>query len=281
MRIIDAQVHVYERDSARRPWRGRLHGPDEVTGADQIALMDAHGVDGAVCVSTWSTYHDDTSYAQEVHASFPGRFRLVAPIDVRIPGAGARVAAWAKVPGAAGIRILLVTSSGRVEHDDVDLTGAIRAAAEHGLPVCLHAWGHPELVDQVARSHPSAQLVLDHLGLPQPLTGPAPAAPFDDLPKVLALAGHPNLHVKLTGVCTMSTLGHPFEDIWQPVASVLGAFGAERCLWGTDWTRAQHLVSYVDALTTFARFMPMSPEQRAAIMGGTAMRLFGWDDVGN
>ncbi|MDP6716264.1 MAG: hypothetical protein QF368_16800, partial [SAR202 cluster bacterium] len=44
---IDVQVHAYERNSPERPWAGFLDGPDEVTGDDMVAAMDAVGVDGA------------------------------------------------------------------------------------------------------------------------------------------------------------------------------------------------------------------------------------------
>ena len=48
---IDSQVHAYERDRPERPWQGTLAGPDEVTGDDMVAAMDAVGVDGALLVS--------------------------------------------------------------------------------------------------------------------------------------------------------------------------------------------------------------------------------------
>ena len=44
---IDSQVHAYERNRPERPWSGFLTGPDEVTGDDMVAAMDAVGVDGA------------------------------------------------------------------------------------------------------------------------------------------------------------------------------------------------------------------------------------------
>ena len=41
---IDSQVHAYERNRPERPWSGILQGPDEVTGDDMVAAMDAVGV---------------------------------------------------------------------------------------------------------------------------------------------------------------------------------------------------------------------------------------------
>ena len=48
---IDSQVHAYERNRPERPWSSFLQGPDEVTGDDMVAAMDAVGVDGALLIS--------------------------------------------------------------------------------------------------------------------------------------------------------------------------------------------------------------------------------------
>ena len=63
MPIIDAQVHAYERNRPGRPWHGVLTGPDEVTGEQTVAAMDAAGVDGAILVSAFTMYRYDASYA--------------------------------------------------------------------------------------------------------------------------------------------------------------------------------------------------------------------------
>ena len=56
MRLIDAQVHTYERNHKARPWIGELTGPEEVTGDNMVKEMDRVGVDGAILVSPWSMY---------------------------------------------------------------------------------------------------------------------------------------------------------------------------------------------------------------------------------
>ena len=72
---IDSQVHAYERNRPERPWHGFLQGPDEVTGDDMVAAMDAVGVDGALLVSPFSMYRYDASYALEVYAKHPNPVR--------------------------------------------------------------------------------------------------------------------------------------------------------------------------------------------------------------
>ena len=44
--------------------------------------------------------------------------------------------------------------------------------------------------------------------------------------------------------CTLSREPYPFPDIWDPLARVFDAWGFDRCLWGTDWTRAFAVVNY-------------------------------------
>ena len=63
---IDCQVHAYLRNTPENPWRGHLEGPEEVTGDDMVAAMDAVTVDGAILISPFSLYGYDASYALQV-----------------------------------------------------------------------------------------------------------------------------------------------------------------------------------------------------------------------
>src|SRR5712691_11008491 len=215
MVIIDAQVHAYERDHPGRPWAGVLTGPAEVTGDDMVAAMDAVGVDGAVLVSPFTMYGYDASYAIEVHRKHPGRFGLVKPVDATDPGGAETIADWAATTGTVGIRILL-NRGVSTDAADPGLHRVLATAAQHALPVNLMCTGRLEQAAQLAGRHPHTQVVIDHLGLPQPHEPPAPAEPFADLPKLLALAAHANVVVKISGACTLSHEPFPYPDIWDP-----------------------------------------------------------------
>src|SRR5271168_849070 len=203
MPTIDAQVHAYERNHPGRPWVGTLHGPPEVTGDQMVAAMDAVGVDGAVLVSPFSMYGYDASYALEVYAKHPGKFGLVKPVDPNDPGVADTVADWAATKGTVGIRIMM-RDNVSTDPADPGLNRVLAAAARHSLPVNLLCWGRLGQVGLLAARNPNTRLVIDHLGLQQPFEPPAPAAPFADLPKLLALAAHGNIVVKITGACTLS-----------------------------------------------------------------------------
>ncbi len=273
--VIDAQVHAYEHDHRERPWIGSLAGPPAVTGDDMVAAMDAVGVDGALLVSPWSMYRYDASYALEVYARHASRFALIKPFDFSLPTIGDDIAAWAATPGAVGARVVLMGDM-RAAADDTGLARMLAAAADHALPVNILCWGQLDLFDALAVRHSNTRLVLDHLGLAQPLHGPRPAAPFADLPAVLALARHDNVAIKITGACTLSHQPFPFADIWPALEAIFAAYSLSRCLWGTDWTRALDYVDYAAGVEAFRGSERLSESERAALMGGSLAALYGW-----
>ena len=251
MPVLDSQVHAYERNHPGRPWVGTLHGPAEVTGDQMVAAMDEVGVDGAVLVSPFSMYRYDASYALAVFAKHPSRFRLVKPIDPTDPRVADTIAAWAATKGTVGIRIFLRDA---VSTDPADpaINRVLATAAHHSLPVNVACTGRLDQARQLAARNPNTRMVIDHLGLPQPQEPPPPAEPFADLPKLLAMAAHDNVAVKISGACTLSHEPFPYKDIWDPLARIFDAFGFDRCMWGTDWTRAVGLLTYEQASRRFA-----------------------------
>jgi L-fuconolactonase len=275
MPTLDSQVHAYERNHPGRPWAGVLHGPAEVTGDQMVTAMDAVAVDGAVLVSPFSMYRYDASYAIAVHAAHPTRFRLVKPVDPTDPAVADTIAGWAATDGSVGIRIML---RDEVSADPADpgINRALAAAAQHSLPVNLMCWGRLEQAAQLAARNPNTRLVIDHLGLPQPFEPPPPAQPFADLPKVLALAAHDNIAIKISGACTLSHEPFPYKDLWDQLGRIFDAFGFDRCLWGTDWTRAVGLLTYEQGVEAFRVTDRLSDNDRAVLMGGALQRVYNW-----
>ena len=275
MPIFDAQVHAYERNHAGRPWVGTLYGPAEVTGDQMIAAMDEVGIDGAVLVSPFSMYRYDASYAVEVFAKHPIRFRLVKPVDPTDPRVVDTVTDWASTKGTVGIRIFLRDA---VSTDPADpaINRVLATAAQHSLPVNVACTGRLDQARHLAARNPNTRMVIDHLGLPQPHEPPPPAEPFADLPKLLAMAAHDNVAVKISGACTLAHEPFPYKDIWDPLARIFDAFGFGRCMWGTDWTRAVGLLTYKQGVDAFRVTDRLSASDRATLMGDTLARIYNW-----
>jgi L-fuconolactonase len=277
MTIIDTQVHAYEANSAKRPWRSVPNWPAHVTGDEMVVAMDKVGVDGAIFISPFSMYGYDASYAVEVQRAYPDRFAIVKPVDPDDPAVGDVIDDWKRTPGAVGIRIILTKDAGR-QRDPADpgLDRIARAAVKHDLPVNLLCWGNLDAGAALIDRHADTRFIIDHLGILQPRSPPAPPQPWADLPKVIDLARRKNAVIKVSGACTLSQRPYPFPDIWDPLARVFEAWGVERCLWGTDWTRAYAVVNYAQAVEPFLKAERLCDSERAMLMGGACARAYRW-----
>ena len=276
--IIDSQVHAYEANTPKRPWHNVPNWPPHVTGDEMVAAMDKVGVDGAIFISAFSLYQYDASYAVEVQKAHPGRMAIVKPVNPDDPAVADVIADWKRTPGAVGIRIILTNEPGRARdpsHPGLDRIA--RAAATQDLPVNMLCWGNLDAAMSVIDRNPNTRFIIDHLGILQPRTPPAPPQPWADLPKVLELAKRKNLVIKVSGACTLSKEPYPFADIWDPLARIFDAWGFERCLWGTDWTRANAVVNYEQAVKPFLETDRLSDSERAMLMGGACAKAYRWE----
>ena len=276
MPIIDSQVHAYEANTPKRPWDTVPNWPAHVTGDEMVAAMDQVGVDGAIFISAFSLYRYDASYAVEVARAHPGRMAIVKPLDADDPAVDEVAAEWKKTPGAVGIRMWLTKELGRAP-DDPGLDRIARAAVRYDLPLNLHCWGNLDAATAAIDRHPDTRFIIDHIGILQPRVPPAPAQPWADLPKVLELAKRKNAVIKISGACTLSQQPYPFDDVWDPLARVFDAWGIERCLWGTDWTRAFAVVNYEQAVKPFLETNRLSDAERAMLMGGACAKAYRWE----
>jgi L-fuconolactonase len=275
MPTIDVQVHCYERDHPGRPWHAVLAGPPEVTGPDMIKAMDEVGVDGGLLISVFTMYKWDASYAVSVHKQFPDRFALIKPVDSNDPKVGETIEEWAKMDGTVAVRIMF-TPEVSTDPAHPGINKVLATAGKCDLPVNLMARGRLDQVAELAKRNPDTTLVIDHLGLEQPMKPPAPQEPWVELPKLLALAPHKNIVVKISGACTLSHEPFPYKDIRQPVSRILDTFDLDRCMWGTDWTRAVNLLTYKQGVDAFRAKDWLSDSDRATLMGGSLSKIYGW-----
>lgn len=237
--------------------------------------MDKVGVDGAIFISSFSMYRYDGSYAEEVARAHPGRMAIVKPVDPDDKNVADVVAKWKKTQGAVGIRIFLRDEEKRAA-DDPGIDRICKAAVQYDLPLNFLFWGRVDEGTQIIDRHPNTRFIIDHLGIVQPRQPPAPEHPWADLPKIVELAKRPNAVIKVSGACTLSKKPYPFPDIWDPLKRVFDAWGFERCLWGTDWTRAFAVVNYEQAVKPFLETKHLSDSERAMLMGGACAKAYGW-----
>ena len=200
---------------------------------------------------------------------YSGGTAIVKPVDPDDPAVADVIADWKNTPGAVAIRIML-TKEAKREPNDLGLDRILRAAVRHDFPVNILCSGNLDAGAALIARHPDARFIIDHLGTMQPRVPPAPPQPWADLPK------HPNAVITVSGACTLAREPYPFPDIWDPLARVFDAWGFDRCLWGTDWTRAFAVVNYVQAVESFLTTDRLSDTERAMLMGSACAKAYRW-----
>ncbi|KAB2381348.1 amidohydrolase family protein [Actinomadura montaniterrae] len=266
MLIVDAQVHAWSDGEStghhRRP---------PITRAVLEKEMAEAGVHRAVLVPPlWDPSGND--YSLRLAQDAPDRFAVMGLLDPGIAEPAKAVRTWKEQPGMLGMRFLLNTEERVKPLLDGALDAVWPAAEEAGLTVALLIPGALDRVTGIARRHPDLRIIVDHLGVPRGASGPSA---FAHLPELLALAAHPNVHVKAAGVGDYALDAYPFPSLDGTLRRVLGAFGPERIVWASDLSRLHH--PYRRCVTHLAAALPeLGEAELEMVMGGNIRRLLGW-----
>jgi predicted TIM-barrel fold metal-dependent hydrolase len=237
-----------------------------------FAEMDAVGVDRAVIVPpTWVGENNLT--ALEAAAAYPERFAIMGRFDVDAADAEDRLAVWKAQPGMLGIRMTFGHMPRTEAIDDGSLDWYWAACERNGIPLMLNLPAMAEKAGPIAERHPGLTIVIDHMGLAHGNGG----AQVSEQERVLALAKHPKVHIKVSCVPNYSTEGYPHQDIQPYLRRLFDTFGPRRLLWGADITRLEG--SYGDCLRLFQEGLDfLSPEDREWIVGRSLAEALNWPE---
>jgi predicted TIM-barrel fold metal-dependent hydrolase len=275
MLIADSQVHIWGADSPQRPWRpgSAVHAqkPYPVTQELLLAAMDEAGV-GRVVIVPPSWEGDRNDLALEAARRHPDRFAVMGRLALERPESRPLVAGWKQQPGMLGMRFTFHLDSQRPWLTDGTADWLWAACEKAGIPLMVFVPGSVPALDAIAARHPGLRLVIDHLAMHG---AKKDAAAFADLPKVLALAKHPNVAVKASALPCFSSEPYPFRGLHPYIRQVYDAFGPKRMFWGTDWTRLP--CPYRQAITLFTEELPWLPAaDKEWIMGRAVCEWLGW-----
>jgi predicted TIM-barrel fold metal-dependent hydrolase len=275
--VIDAHLHVWDETAAGKdPGPMRVGYSAQASASVELFLdyMDEAGVERAVFVQPWF-YHWDNSYMARCVQRHPDRFRGVCVIDPRGPGAPAALRRW-RAEGVTGIRLRPLREGEDARPGPwfgADETLPLwEAIADTGTIVCA-LWAGPDLVKlhELLRRFPSVRVVVDHLNNPAPAEGLAQPA-FQAL---LDVARLPSVYVKLSGFHHWCGERYPYRDAMPFVEAAVRAFGAERCMWGSDFPHVLAGCGYVRSRHLLPREATfLAKAELDAVMGGTADRLW-------
>jgi L-fuconolactonase len=275
---IDAHVHIWDLERAEYPWLGPEIGPlYRSVGFDDIApALRERGIGGAILVQA-SDEAADTAVMLDAAARHPEILGVVAwsPLD-EPDRLGADLDRFAAEPAVVGIRNL-VHERPREWLRTPAVERSLALLAEHGLPLDFPTTDHAGLEDVVwvGERAPGLTVVIDHLGKP-PIGGTE--AQYRRWRALIAeCAGNPRVVAKVSGLyaATGPLDSWTVEGVRPFVEDALELFGPDRLLYGGDWPISELAGGYArtwDAITGI--LAPLSDDDRAAVLAGTARRIY-------
>ena len=273
MEIIDSQVHVWPPDRPDRPLDKA--GLDRTPfGYDELLIaMDRAGVDRAVLVPP-SIDKDRNDYVIEAVTKHPDRFAIMGRVTLRGGGGRNTLAGWKQQPGMLGVRLTFHRDIDRPWLTDGTADWFWGEAEEAAIPVMVHAPERLAAIGEIAARHPTLRIIVDHMGFARATMDDAAAAGAD---RIIALARHPNVFVKVSALPAFSTAPYPFRNLREPLRRVIAAFGPRRAFWGSDITRVPASCSYRQVVTHFTEELDfLSAEDLEWIMGRGLAECLAW-----
>jgi predicted TIM-barrel fold metal-dependent hydrolase len=249
--IVDAHCHAW------RTWPYEPPVPDPASrpAVEQLLFeMDQCGVDKAVLVAARIEHNpDNNDYVAYCVRRFPERLYQFADVDCmwmptyHMPGAAERLAAAVHRYGLRGFTHYVDAQDDGSWFLGDDGQRFLRTAAELNQIVSIHLPVQLQpLLRQLAEQFPDTPFVCHHMGYPVTTEGPQGAA----LQAILASAGRPNIHIKLSGFHYAAPVGweYPHAESAYIVRALYERFGPERLHWGSDYPVVRWAMTYRQSL---------------------------------
>ncbi|WP_233859289.1 amidohydrolase family protein [Paraburkholderia sp. HD33-4] len=295
--IVDAHHHLWRLGGAvRYPWLQDGYDPAHFMLGDYASLCRDFDVDAyyraAGEVPVVASVHveaecarDDaiaeTRWLHEIAARAPLPSAVVAWVDLLAEDADERLAEQAAYPLVRGVRFKPRTSAapgvaldGPRTLDDPRWPRALERLAAHGLSWDLRVpfWHLGDAVQCLADG-PAVDVVLEHAGLPWDRTKAGLAVWRRGME---ALAALPRVVVKLSEFGLRDAAWNEAENR-RIIADALAIFGAERCMFASNFPVAGLRVTYPALVRTFAAALAShswSATAQRAVWHDNAVRIY-------
>jgi L-fuconolactonase len=277
-RRIDAHHHVWDVAVREQPW---ISGPALAPLRRSFGLAElcgelrAHGIDGTVVVQTVSAAQE-TPELLALAARHTVVAGVVGWVDLTAPDVPARLEALRAGPGGerlAGIRHQVQDEPDPEWLCRPDVRRGLAAVAAAGLAYDLLTLPHQlAAAEATVSALPEGRFVADHLSKPPIADGGR--EPWET--RIRALAAHPNVTCKLSGMVTEADWAAWTVADLRPYAEVvLDAFGPERLMFGSDWPVCTLAATYGEVVAAARELTAqLTPGERAAVFGGTARAVY-------
>jgi L-fuconolactonase len=285
MTVVDAHHHLW--DPARRhyPWLAR-EGLAPIRKAYQLTDLRHQaagtGVDRTILVQTVAGQGETEEFLSVATESAGLVAGVVGWVDLTAADVTDRLQRLREMAGGrmlAGIRHQVEDEPDPRWLLQPAVLRGLRAVGAAGLVYDLLA-RPPQLAAAVeaARALEGVTLVLDHAGKPPIASGVL--EPWRS--QLSALASLPHVRCKLSGLVTEAHWdAWSIRDLRPYAEHVLGSFGPDRVMFGSDWPVCELAASYGDVVALASDLLAScSAAERSAVMAGTAISTYGLDPLG-
>ena len=270
---IDAHQHFWSLARGDYGWLTPALGPihRDFGPADLAPLLAAHGIERTILVQAAPT-EAETAYLLDIAAQTPFVAGVIGWTDFDAPDAANRIAALAADPLLVGLRPMVQDIADDNWLARPSLAPAFEAMIANGLvfDALLKPRHIPAMLALLER-HPDLACVIDHGAKPDLISSDLTA--WRD--GISALAKHPGLTCKLSGLVTEAGPDWTLATLRPVVDHLLATFGPERLIFGSDWPVVTLRASYAQWVESAETLLAdLAATQRIAVFGDNVQRHY-------
>lgn len=276
--LIDAHQHFWTIGGPGQSWPTAelpaIHR--DFTPLDLAAAAQGTGLTGTILVQSQPS-DADTDWLLSVATATPLVLGVVGWVDLSARDAPARIARLACHPKFRGLRPMLHELPDDDWIADPGLDPAINAMVDHHLSLdALIRPRHLAPLARLAARRPNLCIVIDHAAKPA-VADPDSFAPW--AAAIDAITRFPQVYCKISGLFTEAPTRLDDGALQPFIDHLLGRFGTDRLMWGSDWPVVTLRCSYAEWIASARRLIGTDAAAISAILSGTASRFYRLDDA--
>jgi L-fuconolactonase len=234
--------------------------------------LERNGFQGCVAVQARQT-SEETRWLLEQAEQAPFILGVVGWVDLRSPRLRFELESLAGKSKLVGVRHIVQSEPDERFLLQPDFLRGMAMLEEFDLAydILIYTKHLPVAAEFVAR-FPKQRFVLDHLAKP-----PIKSRAVDTWARgIRALASHPNVHAKLSGLVTEADWQAWKPEDMPPYLDVaFDCFGPKRLMIGSDWPVCTVAGSYSRVMDVIKDYMGRyAAEEREAVLGGNAAKFW-------
>ena len=286
--IVDAHHHTWRQDDL--PWlvgpmQPRIFGPYQPIRRDYpigeyLADIAGSGVVQSVYVQTnWARedFEREVEWVSRIHAETGWPHAIVAFADLSVEEAGPQLDRLAKYPLVRGVRMQLHWHENAMYRfaarpdlcDDPVIQRNVARLAHYGWAFDLQVFARQMAsAARLAENCPDVTFVLQHAGMLEDVSPQGWRSWREGMER---LAARPNIVAKLSGLGTFLHR-NDVRHIGAVVAETVQLFGANRCLFGSNFPIEKLWTSYAELVDAYRKVV--TPDHAPAIFAATARRVY-------